>query len=103
MNIISQFLWVKNLSAAWLDTSGIGSLTRLQSRWPLGLQSLQSLTWKGSTAKLIHMAVNLRRFASELTHVGPSTKTPHNMAAGLLRASNQNERKRAPRMEAMVF
>lgn len=45
--IIPQFLWVKNLAAVQLGVSDIGSLTRLQSRYPgpcLGLQSSQGLT-----------------------------------------------------------
>lgn len=45
--IISRFQWVWNLGMAQLvPASGSASFTRLQSRCPLGLQALQTLTGK---------------------------------------------------------
>ena len=54
----SQFLWFRNLRAAWLDNSGSGSFMRSQSKcWP-GLLSSEALTGaKAFTSKLAHTHV----------------------------------------------
>ena len=69
IHYLTEFPWLRNLGVASLSSGGSRSLTRLQSRWQLGLPSAKK-TWRagGPASKHTQLAVGWRpRFITTWT------------------------------------